>query len=232
MVEESPKKLRERAAVETFKKLLPAFPDGQIVSGEEPDFTVGDLGIEVIEYFRPDNVAGSPLQEQEALRHRITTAATNGCKLANANVFVTAFFNRSERIRKKDVETVATAIVSVAVAFAASAGVQQTINNVGQLPACIDTLVLAGPVGEPFATSTDAVWVSEITSDELRTMVIGKEERLSAYRRRCSKVWLLIVVNGFRLSSIAQLPRRLPFVASGFDGVYVLHDSRRVVSLN
>src|ERR1051326_4176007 len=90
--------------------------------------------------------------------------------------------------------------------------------------------VVAG-AHDPYVTSTDVTWVREITHDELQNIATGKEKRIQSYRQRCSDVWLLIVVNGFRISSMAQLPKELREIISSFDRAFVLHDDRAFIEL-
>ena len=66
------KQLRERHAVDTLQRLYAAFPSGLIrrgAAGTEPDFIVESekkqVGVEVVEYFRPDIHEGLPVKAQE-----------------------------------------------------------------------------------------------------------------------------------------------------------------------
>jgi hypothetical protein len=229
------KKAQERAAIEVFRKRYEGFPPGNILDGEEPDFVVGTsgIGIEVREYFREEFINGSPVQEQESLRLQITQRATERCAALTPKVFATVFFDQSQRLSKRDVAPVADAIVGAIREASSGPEWWLKITNDGQLPASLESLIIYVPqdLQDACVTTTDVVWVREIGEREMQNILEAKEKRLASYRRRCSEVWLLIVVNGFRIASMAQLPATFPQLVSSFDRVFVIHDGRTVVEL-
>jgi len=226
-------KARERLAVEDLQRLSADFPPGTIEDGEVPDFLIRSdadcIGIEVCEYFRPERPLGSPLKEQEALAYQITNRATEICVERGAPPFLAPVsFEHGVRLRKRDVEPVASAIASAILARDVDC-----IQNEGQLPECVSQIVVhpLGPMHTPSVTIIGTTWVPEIDLGELARIVAGKERKLDAYRKRCATVWLLIVVDGFQLSSMTEPPSALPPMTSAFDRVVVLHDRTTVVTL-
>jgi hypothetical protein len=87
-------------------------------------------------------------------------------------------------------------------------------------------------LSETQVTSTDVVWVREIEAEELQQLLSAKEVRLNSYRQKCAKVWLLIVVNGFRRSSMALKPSTNLGLASSFDRVFLLFNFDSVNELS
>jgi hypothetical protein len=237
-ISQQQKKARERAAIDAFRNAYDKFPSGDILEDEKPDFIVGTsgIGIELREYFREELIDGSPVQEQEALRRQITNRASDGCAAATdiPNVFAMVFFNRSERLSKRDVIPISEVIVASIRANLPTNASSRKITNGGQLPPSIESMIYyyPGNLKEPCVTTTDAVWVREIANQEMQNILDAKEKRLASYRQRCSEIWLLIVVNGFRISSMAKLPSSFQQLVSSFDRVFILHNNRSVVELS
>jgi hypothetical protein len=225
-------KERERQAIDDVKRLDPEFPPGTIEPGEAPDFVVRTdrscVGIEVCEYFRPERPLGSHPKEQEALTHHITDRAT--ARAIEAGVppcWVVVTFERNVRLLKRDIDTVADAIVD-----AIRTGRTYLRNN-GKLPSCIDDIVVHPlPAGkELLVAPIGTTWVPPTDADELARLIATKEGKLPAYRARCDVVWLLIVIDGFQLSSMTERPTSLPSIATAFDRVLVLHDRTTVLTV-
>ena len=233
------KKLRERKAIDALRAFYPKFPDGPVEATEEPDFIVharsGAVGIEITEYFGPERIDGSPLQEQESLCHQIANVATRMCiEFSVPNLYVAVSFERERRIVKKDVVPVAEAISKMVSDSAADVDWSLKVVNDGQLPECIDDILIYRPAGlpEPFVGFTATTWVPPVAEGHLKQAVLKKEKKLAAYRRRCSEVWLVIVIDGFRIASQSELPADVARVTTAFDRVIVLHDWRNAIELS
>ena len=178
-------------------------------------------------------VSGSPIQEQEALSHQISRLATDEClSLGAPPLFASVTFRRDFRIAKKDVAPVAKTIADL-VSKAAAHGYWSMRVEHDQLPECVDDLLVYCPQGlkEPFITTTATVWVPEVDDGELFRNVLKKEAKLAAYRQECSEVWLLIVVDGFRVSSVSEVPTNISQITSAFDRVILLHDWASAINI-
>jgi hypothetical protein len=226
-------KEQERRAIEDLRRVDPGFPDGIIDEGEAPDFIVrgadGCVGIEVCEYFRTERPLGSHPKEQEALGHQVTARATAlAIERGLPACWAVVSFTHGIRLLKRDVEPTADAIVT---AIERAPGTM--IRNDGDLPACIDDIVIHPLAAKhaPFVSSIGTAWAAPLEDDELTRIVRGKEGKLAAYQRRCPTVWLLIVIDGFQLSSMTERPTALSPIATAFDRVLVLHDRTAVLTM-
>jgi len=226
-------KERERQAVEDLRRLYANFPAGVIEEHETPDFIVradsSCIGIEVTEYFRPERPMGSHPKEQEALTHLITDRATTLCRKRGAPpLWAVVLFAHGVRLLKRDVE-----IVAAAIADTCMLGSGRVVNG-GQLPPSIDdiTVHLLGPKHDATVTAVGTTWVPAADENELARIVASKEARLLAYRSSCSTVWLLIVIDGFQLSSMTETPVNVAPIESSFDRVLLLHDRHTVIDLS
>lgn len=227
------KKARERRALDDLRELLPDFPSGDIEETESPDFIVRDgersTGIEVCEYFRPERAAGTFPVEQEALRQRIADRASQICaERGIRGLLVPVSFHRNARIFKQNVDVIATAIVN-AIELR-----NRTVSDEETPAGCIDELWVhdIGEKHEAAVTRADTTWLPPLDVEELTRMIAAKESKLASYRQRCANVWLLIVIDGFRVSSMIETPETWPKLASAFDRVVVLHDRRIVARLD
>jgi hypothetical protein len=223
----------ERRAVEDLRRLYTGFPAGAVEEHEVPDFIVrtdsSRFGIEVTEYFRPERPTGTRLKEQEALQHHITDRATALCVERGAPpLWGVVSFANGVRITKRDIDVVATAI-----AEACMHGKGGLLVNEGQLPACIDDIRFH-PIGARHVAMISAIgttWPPPVDERELGRIVASKEPKLAAYRKSCSTVWLVIVIDGFQLSSMTEAPTDLAPIATSFDRVLLLHDRSTVIVL-
>ena len=234
------KKAYERSALEAFKAAYTQFPSGKISDQEGPDFIVeapsGRIGIEVRHYFRSETPAGSPVAAQEALRRQAARCAAEALKgSTTAKIAAWVFFDPAQPLIKSDIARIGSSIAS---AISAQLGkpdsrVSIRIENSGQMASSVETVIAESPTALPetVVQPVEAAWVEPLSEATLREIVASKEQLLSAYRSNCDEAWLLIVVDGFRVSSIAQLPTDLPKLQSGFDRVFLLHDGRTVHQL-
>lgn len=224
-------KNRERRALEDLLRIDETAPRGPLIESEEPDFLIESdgryLGVEVTEYFRPDRIHESPVQEQEALAQRIVARASELCRDAGLPyLWAPVTFNRSTRLTKRDIEPVAKAILEHL-----SNHVDSHFENDGSLPDCIESLTKHLIGQEHLVTTMGTLWVPEINEQSLSSLIAKKEKRLAAYRSRCQFVWLLIVLDGFRLSSAVERPREVAAVRTDFDRVVLLHDRHSIIDV-
>jgi len=224
-------KHRERRALDDLLRIDPSVPRGVVIEGEEPDFLIDSdghrLGIEVTEYFRPDRIHDSPVQEQEALAMRIVARASELCQAAALPyLWAPVTFHRSVRLTKRDTESVAQALFTHL-----SNKARSCFEDDGSLPACIESVEMHLIGQEHLVTTMGTLWVPEIDQQSLASLIAKKEKRLGAYRVRCHTVWLLIVLDGFRLSSAVERPTSVAAASTGFDRIVLLHDRNSIIDV-
>lgn len=74
---------------------------------------------------------------------------------------------------------------------------------------------------------------SKLLPRHIEYILDHKEGRLTAYRQKCGEIWLLVVVDGFKLSGWAEPSPELTqrTYQTGFDRVVMLYDNARVIEL-
>lgn len=177
------KKAHERKALESLRTVYHAFPPGEVTESESPDFLITSesrtVGIEVTDYFRPGDVDGSPLQAQESLHHRVTSFATEECRRRGLTGLLASIdFNRAVRLGSKEVSAVAAAVANEIATRTGRTTWSTAIENDGQLPACVDRiLVYPLPAHKgAYVTHMAAEWVVPLSIDQLRDRISEKEK--------------------------------------------------------
>ena len=195
------KKQVERWQLDRFIEALPAFPEGSVEESEEPDFIVSSfersVGIELTDLYWESSETGVPQQAQESLRYRIVQAAQRlYAERGLPNLHVSVHFNPNYVLNKSDVLRLAAAIDELVSNNVPELGQSysedydwenrsyfpEEINHVGSwnFPSAPG----------PLFTSTSAVFVPTLKSDDIARALSSKESKLSRYRQRCNEVWL------------------------------------------
>jgi hypothetical protein len=229
----SNKKTHERYLIEQFRACHPDFPVGEIAHFEGPDFLVrastGPVGLEVTELLRPSRAGERPRIEQEALRQRVADRARK-CYEASGGppISVALFFSHFQDLNKRDIPGLAEQLAGIAlrtpVAMSSSLVLDAGDEN-PVLPPLVDRMRLARfpVVTESDWVVVDAEYLTPLTHDYLQAVLDAKTARTSDYRRHASTLWLLVVIDGFRISGSFTLPDDLltrPY-RHGFDRVFV-----------
>ena len=218
-----------------FKESFPGFPEGQIVPGEGPDFIVqteeGPIGVELTRCFRaPDR--GSVLREQESLCERIRKKAEEEYeKRGYPRAAVAVHFNTRYHFTKHEVDALALALADLAFRDLTkehkSPSVQEYdgIIEEEELPEFV-TRVGARPMpGLPrsFFSPVMGGFIPHLLREEVQAVIDQKNQKVEVYRKKCSKVWLLIVAEG--------MPSSMFDVPPGFDKTVFRTDFDRVFFL-
>jgi hypothetical protein len=211
------KKPKEEGLINRVKSLYSGFPEGELMSGEEPDFLVAHdnviVGIELTEYIRGQRGGGgSLLRAQEETRQKIMAEAArlfsekSGAVL---NVYAHWNPNLENALKKTDITRVAEEIAKLVLERLPSDPSERGTIDPWAEP---DDLVI-----DPYITllsfqhspvarwsSGNAGFMGTNTSD-IQWIISGKDKKIYTYRKKCQEVWLVIVADGSYLSSIPVL---------------------------
>jgi hypothetical protein len=236
-----PKKQRELRVMQSLRQLDAGCANGDFVAGVagvEPDFVLvrpgRRIGIEIVEYFRPDTVDESPLKEQEYFADCVTAAATNTCKEAGlAHVFAIVDFDFTSRIRKHDVSPLASMLANLVAPVGLGREHKIEFRDELHLPSPIASVWACRrqTVPEPFVGREWGGNVPAIDLAHLDQVIESKERRLAIYRQQCAEVWLAILVDPFHIASMAYVPPDYRLRVSQFERVIVLQGWSHTVEL-
>ncbi|MCA8402664.1 hypothetical protein LGN25_35250 [Burkholderia cepacia] len=224
------KKRRERYFFDLAQRLTGCWPQGLIDGdGEQPDIVVstgsGAYGVEVTELLRGGRKAIEDTRRLVCEKARSLWLSEG--RLAALDVKV--IFRANTVLDKRGQDVAASELVTIVEAHRPSQG---------------DSLAAHLQCGVSFESSlfqsvwlhyrpsidyarwqpVGAWWVPLITVADIQAVIDKKQEKLEAYRRRASEVWLLVVLDGFAGSSAGTLDDavRSHTFASPFAGVVLL----------
>jgi hypothetical protein len=232
---------REWEAIRAAQQLYSDLPQITPVKGEKPDFRfprTGStcLGVEVTEYFRSISVDGAPLQAQVSLTEKLLRAcmALHANRGIDSKLIVSIQFRQNLRVR--DTKTAAEALVTALELEAAHVPVGGEILNNGQMPTWVEKLIVyrRDKQQAPLWLNVGVAWPVPLEVREIEGVLADKEPKLATYYQNCSEIWLLIVVDTNRISSMAELSQAIAgeTFKTGFDRVLLLHGTSAVIRLN
>jgi hypothetical protein len=193
--------------VHRLKRLLPDFPEGEIIPSEcdPPDVLVKDrgriLGIEVSRLFRPPAPNEcQTLQARESTIQKIVDLAHEvhlNAGLSDARVF--AVFN-NQRIASNEVQPLARALADIVrrnlPADGARSEEDYTWDNRAYFPEKIDKVMIS----RLFPCDTtwhgrEAAWGGSCDAVQVQARIDAKNARYDHMRRQCDASWLLLVTD-------------------------------------
>lgn len=225
------KKQRERKAAETLRSLDSAFPVGALDAGrdgEEPDLVIqtesGRIGLEVVEYFSPTRAGGHTLKKRWAVALQIARAATEMCVTARVTeILATVEFDERTGLRRKDVDSMAKQIVTLIEPVSREAK-SRYLRRSDMLPRGVVSIDAHRRNGVP-RSFVGLRWggvVPPVEEAPFRRLIRKKELKLSIYRRHCSAVWLIVIVDQYQAGSRVYVPPEFRLDSSSFDRVVVV----------
>jgi len=223
-------KEKERRAVECLRSLYPDFPAEPAESH--------DLGIEVTDYVRGDRARGSQENAFAALASKIAAAATTEYAASDGiRVLAWISFARTLRCATAEITSFAAAIASEVRKVAEGLGDRaETIRAYDSaLPIGVESVVVykAKQGAQTTFSVMQTGWGEDLLPAHVDSVIESKESKLNEYRKKCSEIWLLISVDGFRVSGLVDTTPELTNVEyeTGFDRVLLLFDCARVIQL-
>ena len=236
------KKEKEKILLQRFRESFPEFPSGEIEATENPDFLIhagtGKVGIEVTLLHRNTTGNKSPLQEQESLRRLIADKARQLYESQGGpHIHVNVHFNGQNRLRRRDLKSAAKELASLILKNIPEQGksvsLQETEDNWQQWPGTLVRVSIArfAVLTKTTCCPTDAGFVPKVEPSLVQSVIDRKNPRCSAYRSCCAELWLLVVADGFALSSVFIVDpeiRTHAFVAS-FDRVFLFQNFEKKV---
>lgn len=231
-------KEREQWQVERFKTSCPEFPQGCIVPNEEPDFLIEEygamFGIELVGLYRADSDNRLPRQALESLRKQIVERAQRLYEEAGGpELWVSVHFSPYANLGKSRIPDLADRLEKIVVA--ANVGVDGNVSiqadwdTPDDFPEEIDSIHIRRLqiLTKGFWTVPGAAFVPECTLDEVQRVIDKKNKRVASYRNKCDVIWLVIVVDGFALSSTVNFSDEVCeyLYRSDFDRVFIFENA-------
>lgn len=208
----SPRRRVETNHLNRLRSSYKFFPEGKVTFGDKPDLLVhtsdGVVGIEHTQIFRmPDSKV--TMQAQEKHQDRIVTQAQQIFEERSKTLYsLTVGFDPDLVLRPSDEHKVAGHLADLVddierdfdIAVDQDVCIQGWVyqqNGLGKFPSGISELYVKR-VDRPGYALWDAGHggtVSELTAELIQERLNEKGMKLTEYRRRCDKVWLLLVTD-------------------------------------
>jgi len=210
------KKEIETWQLRRFRESVVDFPAGEVQSHERPDFLVrgpgNTIGIELTQLFRPGESGTQPLQEGERLREYVCDTARRIYEQAGGvNVDVTVSFSHDTTLRMNRVRAVAEhlsrTVRTLSVPERSHVRIEYDCDNRELFPDEIIGIRVAnfGPEITTLWRPGEAGFVPDTAADQLQTEITRKAVLYQVYRRACNEAWLVLVADGFSISTMFSL---------------------------
>ena len=223
-----------------FKESFPDFPEGILCFDDNPDVLIrtseGFSGVEHTRLYR------AVLKEQESLEHRIVDRAKEIYESSGgAPLYVTVLFNSNIRLRLKDIDSIAASLTGIVCSYIPNVGEHFVLEGwrfvSERCSPSIRTVFIDRPDNtcEMFWGVSRGGAVPNLASEQIRERIEDKEAKLGKYLSRCTKIWLLIVEDGFGPSSYFVISDEIKkqTYKSSFDRIFLFRNfSREVIELN
>jgi hypothetical protein len=224
------KKLAEANRLLLFGMHHENFPDGEILAGENPDFTITQphrkFGIELRDIY-VDLPGRAPMQWQERLKDRIVERARELYANAGGPPVRVIFSFANTDYRESEIEGLAQDL-SKCVPLSLASSTEDTILGHREGGNCwLSGLMSIVGRAPQWWERDDPPWNAShggtvyASKDFLQAAIDRKESRLNDYRKSaCDEFWLLLVVPGFAASSSLRPPDASYSFKSSFDRVF------------
>jgi hypothetical protein len=192
-----PDKQPERFYINKLRDVLLGLPSDHFIDGESPDFRIGDLGIEVTEFYYPPRPGERPHQELQALKERVVGIAERlHSEAGGPPLYLTAIFNEQRPLTKRSVPQVARALASAVLSQEAPRSVRDSVKLCrAVLPNEIPHVHVRGSVDghDKLWQASAGGFVQQVESHHVQSVIDAKMQKAALARSCCARLWLLIV---------------------------------------
>lgn len=232
----------ERVHLDKFLNLFSEDLVGTIEKGEKPDFQIYSnekiIGIEHTQLFRPSSK--QPLQEIESLSSNIAKQAQNiYLTTGHPPVDVSILFNSKYHIRKNMIswlpQTISELVIKIMPKMGESLIEEYKYTNRSYFPEEIDFISISRnkETTESFFSAMDSAVSSRLGIDFIEEQIQRKNKKVNTYGKSCDELWLLLVSDGWRLSSRLKFDKSIDnhIYKCDFDRVFLLKNMKELVEL-
>lgn len=241
------KKIHERKHFDLFRKACDCIPDGVIEESDPLDFLIhydqSILGIEHTEYFEKDKSGRAFSKKDESLQYRVKNSVSPHCdQIGLPPTFVNISWRPNWQLTSSRVKPLIRDIVElISIHMPEKEGTRISLRSGNfkkdEFPSELIGLTIyrSAKIDSTSVIATRGAWEIPIKIDELKNIITEKERKLPLYRDKCYEVWLLIVAEGIKPSSIATLDSLVYDYSfnSQFDRIFFfdLHNNYKVTEL-
>jgi hypothetical protein len=201
------KKERERRFLDDWSTVEGSFPSGEIRDHESPDFLVVapdyEIGIELTELVIPSDDKPSQIARENFQEQVVDLGARIHADLGGPALDVAVYFGLGTPVTKQSYREVARALVEVVRDNTPVAGLTDWKDFLPAYPQLTHVRIFRS---DALTTSKWHVWYNGWVPDAEPSWIqsaIDKKASLRSKELSLTQIWLLIVSEGFRVSSVA-----------------------------
>jgi len=222
-----------------FRESFSDFPEGLLCFDDNPDVLVKTsdrmLGIEHTRLYWGN------LKEQESLEQRIVDRAREMYEASGGPpLAVNVLFDPKVRLGVREIDSIAASLNRLVCRYVPNVGGRFDLEGwrfaSRELSRAFRRIFIDRP-----SDPCEILWgvgrggaVPHLSPDSLRESIQGKESKVGRYFEKCSKIWLLIVEDGFAPSSYFVISDEVEkeIYKSKFDRIFLFRNfSREVIEL-
>jgi hypothetical protein len=201
------KKSRERRFVDEWRTVEGSFPTGDLRDHERPDFLVlardQQFGIEVTELLVPSGTNPSQIARENFQEQVVNLGARIHTDLGGPALDVAVYFGMGTPVTKKRFRELARALVDVVQDNTPIDGTSEWTNDsLRDLELTYVRVLRSAVLTEPAWHVSHSGWVPDAEPSWIQN-VIDKKADFRSTELSLDRIWLLIVSEGFRVSSVA-----------------------------
>lgn len=236
------KRARELGFLEDFRTLWSSCPQSIVCLQEQPDFIFAphrsQVGIEVTELIRRTTGERRPLQEQEALKERLSAEASRVHRERGLPALhVSVHIHPRQPLNKCDVRPLAKKLVdfvaSIDIAPDSVVRHPTPADFQSRLPKPVLSLTVANVASLTRAhwTVPTAAWIPTLDAEQVQATIDRQSKSSRKHLSAGYSCWLLMVIGGPGLASSYTVPE--PVLShtykSSFEQVFLMDNLRRTV---
>jgi hypothetical protein len=206
------KKEIERWHLSRFEESYPDFPSGEVHPGERPDFRIvsGErtIGVELTQVFHANEEGKRPLQEIERLRAAVTERAEAlFAEAGGPPLDVLVFFSPHAKLGKPNQSQIAERLAALVSRNIPPPGTSYEEEfdwvNRDWFPEELSYVRVARFDHRDWSLwqPASAGYVPDVTPELIQAAIERKAPDVEAHRASCDEAWLLIIADGFGISS-------------------------------
>lgn len=216
------KKQHEKEILTEFGVHYADFPLGTVIACEEPDFLIQTrdkiIGIEVLEFHKKEEgERSSQLRERESFHERLSEQARSLFESKYQIPLQVIFHGHGhhQSARPHELELLANCIVDLIEHHIPQAPLQEIKFDRNELSGTPVANIIHGFSTIRLKPGSTGVWAfsetswPETTVNELQQEILIKDVKVDKYLEQCASVWLIIVVGGRYIATMADFPRDL-----------------------
>lgn len=220
------KKGRERKFLDEVAHIYPAFPVGEIIGTETPDFLIKQdtniIGIEIVDYIRGQNKGESAERRNEVLWQKVADTAKEMFELKhNVPLLVHFHWNKHHSLSLSEISSLANVVVQLVENHIPTQLFEQIRIGSEELDGTLLENLNHSITITRVRNDKQSLWsfissgFTEVQTDEIQYLIDVKNDKAQEYLRHCDEIWLIIVADGKYISSNIDLPE------AARDNVYI-----------